>query len=81
MGRQRQPNVAVEFPMVVCAQLEAGEDMQRQLLHMLSHITGTSKLPAPVRPHTRWNAARDIPVWSRCESRVFSMCAHATGRG
>jgi hypothetical protein len=50
VGRQRQPNVALELPIVVCAQLEATEDVQRQLLDMLKHITGISKPLPAVRP-------------------------------
>jgi hypothetical protein len=78
VGRQRQPNVAVELPIVVCTQLEATEDVQRQLLDMLKHITGTSEPLPAVRPFSLYHARHSIltngGTWKQTNPVYLSLC-------
>lgn len=47
-GRKRRPNVSQDFPLVICAELEAVDEAKQRLVKCLQAVTGVAPPQAPV---------------------------------
>lgn len=61
-GRKRRPNVSQDFPLVICAELEAVEEAKQRLVKCLQAVTGVAPPQAPVSPQDDVHPYED---WSK----------------
>lgn len=60
-GRKRRPNVSQDFPLVICAELEAVEEAKQRLVKCLQAVTGVAPPQAPVSHRKMYTHTRTGP--------------------